>query len=126
MDNALSSTVTRRAFLGAVGVAGAALGFGLAPQVQGAADQKIPVGLQLYSIRVQCQTDLPGMLAAASKIGYRSVEFAGYYGRSARELRTMLDDNGFVAAAPTPLTSPSWATSSRRPLNSTAPLATCF
>ena len=68
-----------------------------APLAQAAANRKIPVGLQLYSLREQCATDLPGMLAAVSKIGYRGVEFAGYHGRSAKELRKLLDDNGLVA-----------------------------
>jgi sugar phosphate isomerase/epimerase len=93
----MSSAVTRREFLGAVGVAGAALGLSVAPLAQAAASKKIPVGLQLYSLREQCKTDLPGMLAAVSKIGYKGVEFAGYHGRNAQELRKMLDDNGLVA-----------------------------
>ena len=37
------------------------------------------------------------MMAAVSKIGYKGVEFAGYHGRSATELRKMLDDNNLVA-----------------------------
>jgi len=97
MNRAISSAVTRREFLSAVGAAGTALGLGIAPQAQAAASKKIPVGLQLYSLRVQCKTDLPGMLTAVSKIGYRGVEFAGYHGRSAKELRKLLDDNGLVA-----------------------------
>src|ERR1035437_8717222 len=96
MHRAMSSAVTRREFLGAVGVAGAALGLGVAPLAQAAASKKIPVGLQLYSLREQCKTGLPGMLAAVSKIGYKGVEFAGYHGRSAQELRKLLDDNGLV------------------------------
>jgi sugar phosphate isomerase/epimerase len=97
MNHALSSAVTRREFLGAVGVAGAAVSLGVAPLAQAAPEKKIPVGLQLYSLREECKTDLPGMLTAVSKIGYRGVEFAGYHGRSAKELRKMLDDNGIVA-----------------------------
>ena len=54
----------------------------------------IPVGVQLYSVREECARDLPGTLAALAKMGYAGVEFAGYYGRSARELRSMLDDLG--------------------------------
>ena len=54
----------------------------------------IPIGLQLYSIRQDCARDLPGTLAAVAKMGYAGVEFAGYYGRSAGELRGMLDDLG--------------------------------
>lgn len=54
----------------------------------------IPVGLQLYSVREDCARDLPGTLAAVAKMGYAGVEFAGYHGRTAQELRRMLDDLG--------------------------------
>jgi sugar phosphate isomerase/epimerase len=89
--------VTRRQFLqrSIAGLAGAGLGLSLAAAK--AAAKKIPLGLQLYSLRDQCKTDLPGMLKAVSNIGYKGVEFAGYHGRSAAELRKMLDDNGLVA-----------------------------
>src|SRR5437773_4848216 len=99
MKRTSSSAVNRREFLqhSAVGMAGAALAVGLAPVAFAAATKKIPVGLELYSVRDQCKTDLPGTLAAVSKIGYKGVEFAGYHGRSAKELRKMLDDNGIVA-----------------------------
>ena len=90
-----SSPQNRRDFLTTLTTAGLALG--LAPLAQAAPDKKIPVGLQLYSVRQQCAKDLPGTLAAVSKIGYKGVEFAGYYNHSAAELRKMLDDNGLVA-----------------------------
>jgi sugar phosphate isomerase/epimerase len=94
-----ASKHSRRDFIrrSAAGVAGASLGLGLAQLSSAASAKKISVGLQLYSLRAECKTDLPGMLAAVSKIGYQGVEFAGYYGRSAQELRKMLDDNGLVA-----------------------------
>jgi sugar phosphate isomerase/epimerase len=94
MNHFSSSTVSRREFLGAVGAAGVALS--AAPLAHAAAGKKIPVGLQLYSVREQCKADLPGTLAAVKKIGYPGVEFAGYHGRSAQELRKLLDDNGLV------------------------------
>ena len=97
MNRALSSTLTRREFLGAVGALSVGLGLGAAPAAHAASGEKIPVGLQLYSVRDQCKNDLPGTVAAVSKIGYRGVEFAGYHGRSAKELRKLLDDNGLVA-----------------------------
>jgi len=96
MNSVLSSAVTRREFLGAIGAAGVTFGLGVAPLARAAASKKIPVGLQLYSVREQCQTDLPGTLGSVSKIGYRAVEFAGYYGHSAKDLRKLLDDNGLV------------------------------
>ena len=59
---------------------------------------RIPIALQLYSIRKDCECDLSGTLEAVAKMGYEGVEFAGYYGRSAAELRTMLDDLGLKVA----------------------------
>jgi sugar phosphate isomerase/epimerase len=54
----------------------------------------IPIGVQLYSVRHECEKDLPGTLTALAKMGYEGVEFAGYYKRSANELKKLLDDNG--------------------------------
>lgn len=59
---------------------------------------KIPLALQLYSVRDDCARDLPGTLAEVAKIGYAGVEFAGYYGYTAKELRKMLDDLGLKCA----------------------------
>jgi sugar phosphate isomerase/epimerase len=96
MKKASQSTVSRREFLhhSAVGVAGATLG--LAQAARGASSSRIPVGLQLYSVREQCAADLPKVVAAVSKIGYKGVEFAGYHNRSAKDLRKLLDDQGLV------------------------------
>jgi len=56
----------------------------------------IRVGVQLYSVREDCQRDLPGTLQAVAQIGYAGVEFAGYYGYDAKTLRQLLDENGLV------------------------------
>ena len=100
------SGLSRREFL-RIGAAGAALGLvGCSSQkdtVPAGKDagrsakgkpSRIPIGLQLYSVRGECEKDLPGVLAAVSKMGYEAVEFAGYYGRGAKELRALLDANG--------------------------------
>jgi sugar phosphate isomerase/epimerase len=55
---------------------------------------EIPIGLQLYSIREECARDLPGSLKAVKEMGYDGVEFAGYHGYSAKELRSLLDELG--------------------------------
>jgi sugar phosphate isomerase/epimerase len=55
---------------------------------------KIPLGLQLYSVRDECEKDLPGTLSKLADMGYQGVEFAGYYGRSAAELKKMLAERG--------------------------------
>src|SRR5690242_17314404 len=97
MNHISSSAVTRREFLQGIGVAGATLALNVPLLGQAAQSGKIPVGLELYTLREECKTDLPGMLAAVSKIGYKGVEFAGYHGHTAKELRKMLDDNGLIA-----------------------------
>ena len=90
--------MNRRHFLHhtAAGTAGLALGLGLARNAHAQAAKKLPVGVQLYSVREQCKQDLPGTLKEVAKIGYKGVEWAGYYGKSAKELKQMLDDNGLV------------------------------
>jgi sugar phosphate isomerase/epimerase len=58
--------------------------------------KKIPIGLQLYSVRQACEKDLPAVLQAVAQMSYQGVEFAGYYGRKADQLRKLLDDNGLL------------------------------
>jgi len=64
---------------------------GMMPHLAG---KRIPIGLQLYSVREDCEKDLPGVLQQVAKMGYEGVEFAGYYNRSAAELRDLLQKNG--------------------------------
>lgn len=59
---------------------------------------RIPVALQLYSVRDDCARDLPGTLRAVADMGFEGVEFAGYYGYDAATLRKMLDDLGLKVA----------------------------
>ena len=53
---------------------------------------RIPIAVQLYSVRDDCAKDFPGTLKAVAEMGYEGVEFAGYYNHSAPELKQMLDD----------------------------------
>jgi sugar phosphate isomerase/epimerase len=55
------------------------------------------VGIQLYSVREDMRRDMPGTLARLAEIGYREVEFAGYFGRSPEETRRLLAQNGLTA-----------------------------
>lgn len=57
------------------------------------------VGLQLYTLRNELSRDFEGTLARVAEIGYREMEFAGYYGRSASEVRSILDRNGMTSPA---------------------------
>ena len=69
MNPISSSSVTRREFLGAVSVAGVTLGFGLPHDAHAASTGKIPIGLELYTLREECKKNLSGMLAANSPSG---------------------------------------------------------
>jgi sugar phosphate isomerase/epimerase len=63
-------------------------------KMTGAPKRDIPVGLQLWTVRKECEKDFPGTIAAVAKMGYAGVEFAGYYDRKPEEVRKMLSDNG--------------------------------
>lgn len=51
-------------------------------------------GLQMFSLRDITPTDLEGALRRVAEMGYRFVEFAGFFGHSAAEVRRMLDTYG--------------------------------
>lgn len=57
------------------------------------------LGVQLYTVRESMQRDLEGTLARVRGIGYREVEFAGYFGHTAAQLRAALGANGLAAPA---------------------------
>ncbi|MGD0412700.1 MAG: sugar phosphate isomerase/epimerase [Verrucomicrobiota bacterium] len=90
------SQCTRREFIGAA-TAGAAALMTTPSSLLAAAYKKCPIGVQLYSVRNDFNKDVPGVLAGIKKIGYEGVEFAGYAGKTAADLRKMLDDNGLKA-----------------------------
>jgi sugar phosphate isomerase/epimerase len=55
--------------------------------------KKIPIGLQVYSVRGEAQKDLAGVLTRVAEMGYEGVEFAGYYGWPAEKIRKVLDQH---------------------------------
>lgn len=84
----------RRDFLGAL-AATTVLG---ARQSWAEADRKIEkIGLQLYTVRELLKTDFEATIAKIAEVGYRELEFAGYFGRSPRDVRAVVDGNGLAA-----------------------------
>jgi len=78
-------TIDRREFFGAVGSAAAVIALGdLHAKKIGR------IGLQLYTVRDQMKSDFFGTLAKVARIGYKEVEFAGYFGNDARAVRAAL------------------------------------
>jgi sugar phosphate isomerase/epimerase len=53
-----------------------------------------PIGLQLYSLRAYLPTDLPGTLQKIRAMGFREVEGAGLWRKTAPELKAALDAAG--------------------------------
>jgi len=57
------------------------------------------LGVQLYTVRDQMKSDFEGTLAKVAAIGYKEVEFAGYFDRSPKEVRAAIDRHGLVSPA---------------------------
>jgi sugar phosphate isomerase/epimerase len=83
-------SISRRSFLALA--AAAPLAFGAQPR------KRIPVGIELFSVRDELAKDLMGTVRAVAKIGYEAVEFfSPYYQWTpeyAKEVRKLLDDLG--------------------------------
>jgi sugar phosphate isomerase/epimerase len=54
-------------------------------------------GVQLYTVRDVLKQDFRGTLARIAALGYRELEFAGYFGESPKAIRRLLDDLGLAA-----------------------------
>lgn len=109
-DNA--GSLSRRDFLAVSGASSAALASGLLlggvlPSTAAAAglasppvqpSRKIPIGLELYSVRGELAKDLPNTLRTVAQMGYEDVEFYAPYlawtSPYAKGVRTQLDDLG--------------------------------
>ncbi|HEX4575676.1 MAG TPA: sugar phosphate isomerase/epimerase [Gemmatimonadales bacterium] len=55
------------------------------------------IGLQLYTVRHEMERDFEGTLARVATTGYREVEFAGYFGRTPKDVRALLDHHGLAS-----------------------------
>lgn len=55
------------------------------------------IGLQMYTLRDLTSQDFVGTLRKVADLGYQGVEFAGYGGMEANELRALLDELGLAA-----------------------------
>ncbi len=99
----MSSEFLRRDFLQWT-AAGTALGLSssalAAPKPRAPAKPLIPIGVQLWSVREECAKDFDGTLAKIAAMGFKGVEFAGYYNyaKDAAGLRKKLDELGLKAA----------------------------
>ena len=88
---------SRRRFLRSSTILAAGAGLPLTALAQGRRVEN--VGLQLYTLRNEMSQDFEGTLARVAEIGYKEMEFAGYFGRSPAQVRQTLDQNGMSSPA---------------------------
>jgi sugar phosphate isomerase/epimerase len=93
---------TRRNFVATLAaVAGGALGRAAAvpfpTSVLSSPNKLDRIGIQLYSVRDLMAKDFAGTIAQIAQIGYREVEFAGYFNNKPSDIRQLLTRNGLTA-----------------------------
>jgi sugar phosphate isomerase/epimerase len=81
---------TRREIL-KIGATAAAAAFFPASEARARAWKNIPIGTQLWCVRKELATDIPGTLNELSKIGFAAVELENAFGKSGAEWRKHLD-----------------------------------
>ena len=88
----MTTPISRRDFIAAASAAP------FAASAAFAQSKKIPIGIELYSVRGELQKDMPGTVRAVAKMGYQVVEFySPYYSWTtdqAKDVRKLLDDLG--------------------------------
>jgi sugar phosphate isomerase/epimerase len=55
------------------------------------------VGVQLYTVRSEMQKDVAATVARIAQIGFKEVEFAGYFQLPPDRVRALLDQNGLTS-----------------------------
>lgn len=85
---------SRRRFLQSGAIAGASSLLSVAPGKIYAALAGAPIGIQLYTVGKELQSDMRGTLRQIAAIGYTEVETAGFAGLTAREFRDELTRAG--------------------------------
>jgi sugar phosphate isomerase/epimerase len=76
-------TLDRRTFIGTMGAALMAMRRGVAASLP-------PLGMQLYTVRAELEKDFDGTLAKVAAIGFKKVEFAGYFNHTPQQVRDTL------------------------------------
>ena len=51
-------------------------------------------GIQLYSVRDMTQNDFEGAVRQVAALGYKSVEPAGFFGRTAEQVNALMEETG--------------------------------
>ena len=89
--------IERREFVKTLAAAGVAIAVPHARRTTHDARRLDKVGIQLYTVRDQMKADFEGTLAHVAEIGYKEVEFAGYFDHTPADVRAILDRHGLSA-----------------------------
>jgi sugar phosphate isomerase/epimerase len=57
---------------------------------------KIPLGIQMWTVKAEAEKDLEGTLRKLYALGFREIEFAGFYGKSAADIGKLLKSIGLT------------------------------
>lgn len=93
-----SNKITRRNFAMQLAAASAAVSLGSSALQCSGGKKQTPVAIQLYTVRDLMKNDFKGTVEKVAKIGYDAVEFAGYGGLSAKEVKQLLKNTGLQIA----------------------------
>ncbi|MDY4670279.1 MAG: sugar phosphate isomerase/epimerase [Oliverpabstia sp.] len=61
--------------------------------------KRIPIAIQVYSVREEAEADFAGTMKKLAQMGYDGVELAGLYGKTAEEIKNVLDENNLTAVS---------------------------
>lgn len=92
--------MNRRSFVAELAALGLAAGAG----AQGCAPTAVrrrswPLGVQLYTVRRELESDFQQTLERIASLGYAEVEFAGYFNKSVQAVASVLRQSGLHAPA---------------------------
>lgn len=88
----------RRAFLGQAALLAAPFAAPRSLRALGSPPASLDkIGLQLYTVRQAMEQSVERTLLQVAEIGYKEVEFAGYFNRPPRAIRQLLDRNDLKA-----------------------------
>lgn len=103
---------TRRAFLKDLSIAGSLCMTGLTvgcgnegatsgagTPTPAAAKKLKDIGVQLYTVRNELKKDFEGTIQKVAELGFKEVEFAGYYDRTPEQVRAVLDRHNLTSPA---------------------------
>src|SRR5512139_2611752 len=66
-------------------------------RARAAAWKEVPIGTQLWCVRLQLAKDIPGTLKALGSLGYQGVELENAFGKSGAEWKGYLEGAGLKA-----------------------------